>query len=116
MLLLVHGRGGQREAVGDLELGGDIGTDKETSGRSRECACCVLDDAHDHEGLDLDLAQRRGGIRSSRHVGDDQVGRFDLKERCPGMGVVGVVRRRWCRYQAPYSLPLVVRGGVEVVL
>jgi hypothetical protein len=34
------------------------------------------------------------------------------------MGVEGVVvRRRWCRYQAPYySLPLVGGGGVEVVL
>ena len=86
MLVLVHGRGGQREAVGDLELRGDIGADEESSSRSRECAGRVLDDAHDHEGLDLDLAQRRGGVRSSRHDGYDQVCRIDLEERYPGMG------------------------------
>jgi hypothetical protein len=38
----------------------------------------VLDDAHDHKGLDLDLAQRRGVVRSSRHVEYDQVCRIDL--------------------------------------
>ena len=31
------------------------------------------------------------------------------------MGVVGVVRRRWCRYQAPYTFAAPRRGGVEVV-
>ena len=77
-MLLVHGRGREREAVGDLELGGDIGTDEETSGRSRECACRVLDDAHDHEGLDLNLAQRRGGVLNGGHGGYDQVCRFGL--------------------------------------
>ena len=114
-MVLVHGRGGQREAVGDLELGGDIGTDEETSGRSRECACCVLDDAHDHEGLDLDLAQRRGGVRNSRHVGDDQVCRIDLKERCPGMGGGGSGAEAVVQISGPvlFAAP---RRAAEVVL
>jgi hypothetical protein len=73
----------------------DIGADEETSGRSRECACRVLDNAHDHEGLDLYLAQRRGGVWNSRHDEFNQVCRFDLdgtvSGRLVGTGVEAVV-------------------------
>jgi hypothetical protein len=33
----------------------------------------VFDNAHNHEGLDLDLAQRRGGVWDGRHIGYDRI-------------------------------------------
>lgn len=92
-----HVDGGEGEAVGDLQRAVDVHADDGTGGGGGEGLGAVLDDLHDHKGLDLDRTERR----ILEKIGHGVLGGVG--------GRLPVSRWLWCRARRPVGQKFVVR-------